>query len=142
MPTCHDCGVEEGKLHHAGCDMERCPFCGGQSISCSCSYKRLGLFDSIKYELETGYLPPDIYNNGLSPEQEKQWKTILEKQGRYPYIVYPVMCARCGALWPDFFSVPDDEWRRYIQPDMRRSVLCRSCYDYIKQVTEEYANLN
>ena len=33
---CGDCGAKEGHYHHCGCDIERCPFCGGQLISCSC----------------------------------------------------------------------------------------------------------
>jgi len=36
MVKCHDCGVEEGELHKEGCDMETCPKCGGQLISCDC----------------------------------------------------------------------------------------------------------
>lgn len=31
---CHDCGRSVGQLHKLGCDMERCPLCGGQLISC------------------------------------------------------------------------------------------------------------
>ncbi len=33
---CHDCNVAVGGQHHAGCDMEMCPRCGGQLISCGC----------------------------------------------------------------------------------------------------------
>lgn len=33
---CGDCGVSWGGLHHPGCDLQRCPVCHGQLISCGC----------------------------------------------------------------------------------------------------------
>jgi hypothetical protein len=35
---CHDCRVVKGELHVPSCDVERCPACGGQAISCDCDY--------------------------------------------------------------------------------------------------------
>lgn len=34
--VCGDCGAHYGGYHHPGCDMERCPVCGRQLISCCC----------------------------------------------------------------------------------------------------------
>lgn len=36
---CHDCNARYGYYHHIGCDMERCPLCGMQLISCDCNDK-------------------------------------------------------------------------------------------------------
>lgn len=33
---CGDCGVERGGYHHLGCDIEQCPVCLHQALSCAC----------------------------------------------------------------------------------------------------------
>ena len=134
---CRDCGVAEGELHDFGCDMEKCPFCGGQLVSCRCVYKVLGIEDRDRYTEETCFLPPDIYGNGVSDLQWAVWVSLCENKGRYPYIRYPVLCAMCGELWPGFFRVSDEEWQKYIQPSKQREVICLPCYEYIKEVTNK-----
>jgi len=33
---CHDCLTPWGGTHHWGCDLEQCPHCLGQLLSCDC----------------------------------------------------------------------------------------------------------
>lgn len=135
---CHDCDALEGELHQYGCDMERCPFCGNQLISCGCCYEILGLYDSISYGSSTAHLPPNVYKNGLPPHEQEIWMMDLCEKGRVPWVKYPNICCKCGELWPDIFMVPNGEWTRYVQPDMRGEVLCRECYDFIKSMIDEH----
>ena len=48
MRTCGDCDCKEGELHNffPNCDMETCPLCRGQLLSCSCDMKEIT--DSIR----------------------------------------------------------------------------------------------
>ena len=39
---CGDCGVEPGGFHHLGCDMQDCPRCGRQLLSCGCPWAEWG----------------------------------------------------------------------------------------------------
>jgi len=73
---CHDCGVAEGALHVPGCDMERCPFCGGQLIGCDCCYRLLHI------DASPGTW---AYEHGLTDEQSIEWDRVLREKGRVPY---------------------------------------------------------
>ncbi len=33
---CGDCGIQRGGFHHLGCDLESCPRCQRQLVSCRC----------------------------------------------------------------------------------------------------------
>ena len=39
--VCGDCAADPGQLHVPGCDVEKCPKCKGQLISCGCFEKWL-----------------------------------------------------------------------------------------------------
>jgi len=122
---CHDCGAREGEFHQPGCDDERCPFCGGQLISCECSYKKLGIDTSPGTWAEA---------HGLTKEQGRRWDAMLRRKGLIPYTPNVMVCARCGRREPDFFSVPDRDWHKYVVPEYQKEVLCRPCYDHYKRL--------
>jgi hypothetical protein len=118
--TCHDCGCKEGELHKffPNCDMEICPFCGGQFLGCECYYKEIGIRKNQKT---------------FTVAQEKKFKALLKlKGGRIRYIQSVGVCARCGVLWPEMFTVPDEEWNKYMDPWRRGQLLCWECYDEIR----------
>lgn len=150
LRKCHDCGCREGELHAPGCDMECCPFCGGQLISCNCAYKRFykrfkpsqwvqgdGKSKGHFVGHPTEGLPKVVYEKGLPEKVAEKWDEILEREGRIPYIIYPNLCVRCGVKWPKMFSVPDVVWVRYVAPAQRAEMLCRRCFDSIRRLIDE-----
>ena len=80
MRTCSDCGASEGGFHKPGCDLEECPFCLGQLVSCRCRYAELGLLDEA--HATTGYLPPRVHEHGLDAPAAHRWANLLEDRGR------------------------------------------------------------
>jgi hypothetical protein len=40
---CGDCNVKEGGYHHFGCDLEECPVCRTQLISCDCPIEEISI---------------------------------------------------------------------------------------------------
>ena len=60
----------------------------------------------------------------------------LNEKGRIPYIEYPNVCAKCGKLWPELFMVSNKKWRYYIQINMQDKVICRECYNKIRELID------
>jgi hypothetical protein len=101
---CHDCGCKHGELHTRGCDAERCPFCHGQLISCSCAEKLLGI-DPYDEEFD---------KHGLNENQSIEWEAMLAEKGRIPY----------ESPWKP--GAADNVWAEFIHPDGGCSLCCNS----------------
>ena len=63
--NCGDCGAPRGGFHHRGCDLERCPRCSGQLISCGCD--------------ETDLRPEDLE---IGPDEEADYLDYLKNYAR------------------------------------------------------------
>ena len=61
---CGDCGVIRGGWHHPGCDLQRCPACGCQLMSCGCRFDEEGPDASL-----TLVEPLGVDGNGLLTER-------------------------------------------------------------------------
>ena len=135
-PEC-ECGAREGEYHRAQCRWEICPFCGTtQAEGCDCIYDHLGL-RCRGHDPDSSYLPENVYSGGVSEQQQKEWDERCADRGRLRFVYSPQFCGRCGALWPDFFSVQDSAWEYYVGPTHRNSVLCQPCFLTIKTRIDE-----
>ena len=48
--ACGDCAALPGQLHVPSCDMEECPACGGQALSCGCIHEAMTFNDLKNWE--------------------------------------------------------------------------------------------
>lgn len=71
-PTCGDCGCHVGEQHKPNCDIERCPACGGQMLSCNCG---------VIYEVTDKSKLPELIKKQAKENEEidKAYKAALEK---------------------------------------------------------------
>ncbi len=103
---CGDCGAMPGKLHIPGCDIEQCPRCGWQAISCHCIYEvnKIDVDDIKDHHSE-------VYKNGPTPEMyakfDAQWGSR-----RIPWTGESWGTAECREFGWYSMWVEDKGWRQ------------------------------
>ena len=133
-----ECEAEEGQLHNWPCRREYCPFCNlAFTNGCDCVYMLLGL-QSRKNSPECSHLTEEVYSEGLTDEQDEEWFKLCTNRGRIPFVYTPQMCSRCGCLWPEFFMVQDIVWFYYTTPELKDTLLCFDCFQYIRQRIDSF----
>jgi hypothetical protein len=55
---CHDCRVLEGEFHVPSCDVEECPVCGDQLITCDCVFDDLVQVPSNAVTVQVDFRSP------------------------------------------------------------------------------------
>jgi predicted nucleic acid-binding Zn ribbon protein len=87
---CGDCGIGEGELHWEGCDMEICPICKRQLLSCPIhtwknfkKEEREPYFSDVFCCERCGTIMPDLFM-----VSNEEWKFICG-------VTYPLDCILC-----------------------------------------------
>jgi len=73
---CQDCKVSPDKIHKSNCDVETCPLCGLQLLTCGCDLTRVSDNDRIPWSGET---------HGCKDCREYDlWATFVKGRGWIP----------------------------------------------------------
>lgn len=80
---CHDCGTSVGEFHKPGCDMERCPCCNGQIISCGCLEVEHPGWIAGENEEGKYWMPPDSIRERWSGIMYEKEKKVATRDNRY-----------------------------------------------------------
>jgi hypothetical protein len=70
---CPDCGTRDRGYHHLGCDLEDCPACRRQLLSCGCGWVDEDTEDIVAVAGDTVVYPESLRGLRVAPDPAKPW---------------------------------------------------------------------
>ncbi len=116
---CHDCAVVKGELHVPGCDVERCPSCGGQIFGCECSWQGYGSskaankapkpFSTRELRIVAARRKFRWRHIGFAPDGDALFEVANESEVRLPFLSIGVQgrggTKLIGGAWLDVSTI-------------------------------------
>lgn len=87
-----------------------------------------------------GELHRDRCTCELCPAAECPWTLLQCPEAwhqtlpREPFMLYPVLCARCGSPFPSIFYVNDTLWSAVVGRKYIGITLCQPCFRWMRRV--------
>jgi hypothetical protein len=70
---CPDCGVADRGYHHLGCDLEDCPRCRRQLLSCGCGWLDEDIESIVAVAGDTVVYPTSMRGMCVGPDPANPW---------------------------------------------------------------------
>jgi hypothetical protein len=135
---CHDCGVSKGQFHLSGCDVEQCPKCKGQLITCDCrsAPRKVRAFSARDEKIVSARRKFKWRHVGYTSNGDARFEVINNSSMRLPYLSVGVQgkggTKLIGGAWLDVSLIPP-QGRAIVQHSCYKETLSPNEVEYFEE---------